>query len=1389
MFFYRALLLALTFIPVHLVGQPLTRNLAALPMQFEMNQGQSDAQVRFLARGPGYGLFLTPEEAVLSLREFRPGNSQAQPPETLRLRLAGGRAPASIDGIDALPGKSNYFIGNHQDQWRTNVPSYARVRYTQVYPGVDLEYYGNQTQLEYDFIVAPGTDPRAVRMKFDGVRRLSLDREGNLLLHTRGETLVLHRPVTYQKRDGVRTAVASRYVLHGHREVGFEIGAYDASRRLIIDPVLVYSTFLSSSQFDVADAIAVDASGNAYITGMTVSPDFPTVTPVQGTYKGGNDAYVAKLNAVGSALVFSTFLGGSGADIGFAIAIDPSGNVYVTGQTNSTDFPLANALQSTCTNCPSAGHAFVAKLNPAGNALVYSTYLGGSTGEIGHSIAADSSGNAYVAGDTFSLDFPTTTGAFQTTCGGGLNRPCTDGFVAKLKADGSALVYATYLGATLDDSITAIALDSSGNAYVTGVTNSNNFPTTPGSFISHCDLATLCNAAFNNAFVTKLNASGSALVYSSYLGGSFADDGASAIAVDSTGHAYVTGFTSAFDFPVTPGVVQPLCARTSEGVCNGNAFITKFKPDGSGLDYSTYLSGSFGSSGGGIAVNSAGEAYIVGVAASEDFPMMNPLQPCTSSGSTVLVKLNSTASSLIYSTCLGGFIGVNTFSGIAIDSTGNAYLAGATMTKFPVTSGAFHTTGPGALVVKINPGNAPGPAFSDQNITFSSVAVGVTSTPFSVTFYNMGTAPLNITSMVAAGDFAQTNNCGGSIAAASSCVLNITFTPTATGPRSGTITITDNSGSPQTLSLSGTGINPMVVLTPPSLTFGNQPIGTNSSQTVTLTNNGIGPLSPVNVLGGSGDFFGTSNCLDAVQAGGSCTITIRFNPSAGGTRTGNITVSDNASDSPQSIPVSGSSTGPGFILSATSLVFPDQNPGTTSPPQNVTLTNNGTATLTISSITVSSAFQQTNDCGTGLIVGASCTMHITFAPLNSGTFDGLLTISDNLPGSPQSIPLHGTSPVVNANVGLRFLPTVPCRVADTRNPNGPFGGPFLAAQTSRAFTIPDSACGIPATAAAYSVNLTVVPKGPLGFLTMYPCGQAVPVASTLNSTDGRVKAEAAIVPAGTGGAICAFVSNDTELIIDINGYFVPATDVNALAFFPMLTPCRLVDTRQSAGPLGGPLLVAGETRTFPLRLSSCGGQATLQAYSLNFTVVPKGPLGFLTIWPAGQSQPLVSTLNAPTGTVTANAAIVPRGTNGDLSVFVTNNTDLVIDMNGFFAPPQTGGLSLFPLAPCRVLDTRNPPGSPPISGQLDVNVLGSNCNVPPESEAYVFNATVVPPAQLGFLTLWPQAGVQPLASTLNDLDGTVTSNMAIVDTFTGSISAFVSNPTHLLLDISGYFAP
>ena len=373
---------------------------------------------------------------------------------------------------------------------------------------------------------------------------------------------------------------------------------------------------------------------------------------------------------------------------------------------------------------------------------------------------------------------------------------------------------------------------------------------------------------------------------------------------------------------------------------------------------------------------------------------------------------------------------------------------------------------------------------------------------------------------------------------------------------------------------------------------------------------------------------------------------------------------------------------------------------------------------------------------------------------------------------------------VTGPVALQFIPVTPCRIADTRSPGGPFGGPELAANTSRAFDIPQSACNIPSTAVAYSLNVTVVPNGSLNYLTLWPSGETRPYVSTLNSYDGRVKANAAITPAGTNGGVGVFVSDATNVILDIDGYFVPAGTASALAFYPV-TPCRVADTRGVAGPLGGPSISANNSRAFPVQSGSCDIPSTAKAYSLNLTAVPRHTLNYLTTWQTGQAQPNVSTLNSPTGAVVANAAIVPAGTGGDLSIFVSDDADVILDINGYFAPLATGGLSLYAVTPCRVIDTR--PTS--FSGTLVVNVEGSACAPPSTAKGYVLNATVVPPGPLNYLTLWPDAEAQPDVSTLNADDGAITSNMAIVPTNNGRIDAYAYNLTNLILDISSYFAP
>jgi hypothetical protein len=727
--------------------QHVVETYGKLPLSFEANVGQTRNQVKFLSRGQGYTLFLTRRaEAVLVLAESPRKRTPAPPtdklsalvkpqpeaasPAVLRMKLVGAKRTPRVEGLDEFPGKANYFVGNDPKKWRTNVPMYAKVRAHAVYPGVDLVYYGNQRQLEHDFIVAPGADPGAITMVVEGAERLSLDAQGDLVLAMKDGEVRLQKPVVYQEVDGVRQEIPSRYTLKNAHRVGFQIAAYDASRPLTIDPVLAYSTYLGGSGGDGGFGIAVDSSGDAYVTGLTFSSDFPTKNPTAGACVGtcgttgsNGDVFVTKLTHSGSGLVYSTYLGGSGFDEGRGIAVDSSGDAYVTGGTASSDFPTKNptagACVGTCGTTASNGVAFVTKLTPSGNGLVYSTYLGGSGFDEGFGIAVDSSGDAYVTGVTDSSDFPTknpTAGACVGTCGTAGN---IDAFVTKLTPSGNGLVYSTYLGGSGFDEGLGIAVDSSGDAYVTGVTGSSDFPTknpTAGACVGTCGTT----ASNGNAFVTKLTPSGSGLVYSTYLGGSGGDE-AFGIAVDSSGDAYVTGHTFSSDFPTknpTAGACVGTCATTAS---NGVAFVTKLTPSGNGLVYSTYLGGSGGDVGGGIAVDSSGDAYVTGVTTSSDFPTKNPTAgACVGTCGTgtnadaFVTVLNPPGSVLVFSTYLGGsgdegglheqigFINFDFagFGAIAVDASLSAYVTGITnsnnfATKNPTPGACVGTCGTG----------------------------------------------------------------------------------------------------------------------------------------------------------------------------------------------------------------------------------------------------------------------------------------------------------------------------------------------------------------------------------------------------------------------------------------------------------------------------------------------------------------------------------------------------------------------------------------------------------------------------------------------------------------------------------------------------------------------
>ncbi len=710
----RPLAAAVSLSAPHTKGKKKTqsvRNFSRLPLAFESNQGQTDPRVRFLTHSLDRTLFLTSTEAVFllsthpdrrhasknpllkDLQIHRPDRNNKS--DTVRMQLIGSNTRASVIQEQPLADRVNYFIGNDPRKWHSAVPTFGRVGFHEVYPGIDLVYYGNQRRLEYDFVVAPRADPKRIQLHFAGAQGVHLNAAGDLIVGTPEGALTWRKPTVYQRSAaGTPTVVAARFRLNslpdGKTGVRFALGHYDTSRPLVIDPVLVYATYLGGSGGqggDFASGIAIDAAGSAYITGYTGSLDFPTtVSAYQRVSRSGvgNNVFVTKLNPTGDRLIYSTYLGGSAYDNANAIAVDSAGNAYITGRAFSPDFPTTpGAFQ----RVNKANHnAFVTKLNPGGSSLVYSTYLGGSGSDSGVGIAVDAGGHAFVTGHTVSSDFPTTAGAFQA-----VNRSPAGGnaFVTELDPVGSTLVYSTYLGGSgvQGDSGESIAVDGNSNAYITGDASSPDFPTSPGAYQR-------VEKALNNsnAFVTKLNTTGTTLVYSTYLGGSVVENGNS-IAVDGSGQAYVAGNTLSLDFPTTSGAFQ----RVLRTPATASAFVTKLNADGTALVYSTYLGGSAGTYTYHLAIDNRSDAYVAGYTDALDFPTTVGAYRRSGVGATVgrahsfVTHLNASGSALVYSTYLGG-TGGDYASAIAVDSSGDAYVTGYTgSADFPVTSGALQT--------------------------------------------------------------------------------------------------------------------------------------------------------------------------------------------------------------------------------------------------------------------------------------------------------------------------------------------------------------------------------------------------------------------------------------------------------------------------------------------------------------------------------------------------------------------------------------------------------------------------------------------------------------------------------------------------------------------------
>jgi hypothetical protein len=903
-----------------------TMNYGKLPLVFEANQGQTDPQFKFILRGNGYKAFLSSGSMVLALRPthaapIQPSSAAVStrvppaPATTIEFRLSGAAKNPAVVGDDQQPGRINYFIGRDRSKWRTNIPTYASVRYKSVYPGIDLVYYGNHRQLEYDFIVSPGADPGRIQFEIKGAIEIHVDDAGNLVLKTNSGDLYFQSPKVYQESAGRRVAVAGEYVANDAAHFSFHVAHYDQAKPLVIDPVLVYSTYMGGSGTDQPAGIAVDSTGSVYIAGSTDSIDFPLGT--LGALPTETDhVFVAKLDPSGSNLVYADYIGGSSEDFGYALALDGAKDVYVTGSTESADFPVVNAYQS---SMPGYYNGFVTKISPDGSSLLYSTYLGGDSWDQPSAIGIGGNGNVYVAGNTASPGFPVVN-AYQSTIS-----PNQDGllgiygFLTKFSPDGSSLVYSTFLGGNSNVAqscaqgpcwpapfslINGLAVDANDNAYVAGNTNTYNFPATSGAYLT-------TNSAPLDAmigFVSKFSSSGT-LDYSTYLyGSSGAATQIASIAVDGSGSAYVTGSaTSDGTFPVT---TTSICDQSASlGGCS-YAFVTKFDPTGSTLQYSTFLGLYNFAFPQAIVLDQHNDAYILGETGGSSFAIPNGIEPYTNGADLLVAKIDPVASTELFATYLGGS-GDEYPAGIAIDANGNLYIAGQTIsTDFPVTSQAFQNTLAGdanAFVMKIGPNAAPSVTLSPASLQYGSQPIGATSQPQTALLRNMGSSPLAISSIAASGDFAESDNCGTSVPAAGSCTLSVTFTPTVPGTRTGSIAITDGAaGSPHIINLGGSGSGAVVGISPASLTFGSLAVSTSSTaQAVALANNGNSALN-ISGIQITGDYSQTNNCPAALSANASCTVNITFSPTTTGARNGTLTIDDDGVGNPQTAGLSGS---------------------------------------------------------------------------------------------------------------------------------------------------------------------------------------------------------------------------------------------------------------------------------------------------------------------------------------------------------------------------------------------------------------------------------------------------------------------------------------------------
>jgi hypothetical protein len=1056
----------------------------SLPFAFEPNVGQGDSLAQFLARAKGMDVALTREGICVRAIARTRARTKGEESSALNMQFTfGGRGGQNISwrGEQRVRGESNYFVGRDARVWRTRVPHFAAARATDVIPGVDVIAYGNNEGIEYDLRLEPGTDAGKLRLKISGISQVRKDARGNLVMQLETGVFQLRKPRIYEEREnGERVSVDGQYVLDADGSVGFEVGTHDAKAILVIDPSLsvAYSTFLGGSGDDSANSIALDSSGKVYVGGTTTSV-FAGATGVEiGPSGASTELFVAKFDPSASgekSLVYLTFLGGSLSQAGGKITIDAKGDVAITGTTTSTDFPVTDASKRTA----GTNDVTITELDPTGAKLIFSTLFGGSGAESTQNpggIALDSSGNVFIATDTTSADLPVTSGAFQSTYGGGIS----DGVLAiftppTTPAATPTLEYCTYLGLSAQVGVAGVAVDSTGNAYLAGFTSdpSTTFPST-NAFQS-----TFGGGDFD-AFLVKIRPSGTGttdLSYATFLGGENSDQ-ALAIAVGTSlpGTVYVTGTTESEHFP-TNGA---LAAFQTSLNGNSNAFFAVVTQNPAGmtsLEYSSYLGGAESDSGLSIAVAAPNIVYVAGETTSANFPALDNFEPFNGDQDAFLTKLDPTsagAASLIYSTPIGGTAPPGATSetqgnAVAADAIGHVYITGETTAAdfpragpagngFQLTCSSCQASPPvgDAFLLDIDENLAPAGSvsFNVAKLNFGGANVGTPSVvPQTGAVVNTGNAPLTVTALGITGpnssdfSFADIGNCtGATLSPTKFCSFEIEFTPSIVGPEEAFVSVTDNApGNPQALAAVGIGNGSLFVASPPALNFGSAPSGTTTdallleiqnpgNATLHIQNQQLGGANP-----GAFSFSTSVACLTEVPAGSQCPVNVVFSPVAAGSFSAEIEFTDdsgNVSGSTQIVTLTGTGTTPAPIASIQPLAlgFGSEAVGTTSGTQTVTLINNGSAPLNFTSVTIAGtnaadfgiAPGGSTPCqsGTPVALGKSCTIAIDFAPQSGGGKNAILAFTDNAGGSPQTVALTGTAiapQVAFAPTSLTFM--------------------------------------------------------------------------------------------------------------------------------------------------------------------------------------------------------------------------------------------------------------------------------------------------------------------------------------------------------------------------------